>query len=434
MNNIETYEQKYKNALSKARNIVNSINVGLIGKDSFEAVFPELKESRDENADEKVRKALIKLVTNHASMDLFIEYDIHLDEALSWLEKQGVQKPYSSGTMNEKGDFDDGFTRMMEKGQKPIDNVEPKFKVGDWVTDGDKTTQIVAVGTGLYIINRKDMSEVSLSTEYIEKWYHLWTIQDAKDGDVLVTDKSVFIYAKVSYNKPYAYCGVDKFGVFKDNCLEHDWANSVNNIHPATKEQRNILFQKMKENGYEWDAEKKELKKLVDKEQIKKNLQDNSFRRMFEQKPADKVESKFHEGDWITDGYNKIRIVAIEDDVYKYSDNYILGDIKSIDERYHLWTIQDAKDGDVLVDEDNNIGIYKEIEGLYWDSYIYLGCDGKLRGFSIGSSHKQANTRPATKEQQDKLKKAMAEVGYVFDFEKKELKFTGKKMYGGFKD
>ena len=29
---------------------------------------------------------------------------------------------------------------------------------------------------------------------------------------------------------------------------------------PATKEQRDLLFQKMKEAGYEWDAEKKELK------------------------------------------------------------------------------------------------------------------------------------------------------------------------------
>lgn len=61
-------------------------------KEFVDYLIPELKES--ENADEKVRKALIKLVTNHASMDLFIEYDIHLDEALDWLEKQGKQEPW----------------------------------------------------------------------------------------------------------------------------------------------------------------------------------------------------------------------------------------------------------------------------------------------------------------------------------------------------
>jgi len=60
---------------------------------ALEFLIPELKENKEESTDEKVRKALIKLVTNHAGMDLFIEYDIHLDEALTWLEKQAEQKP-----------------------------------------------------------------------------------------------------------------------------------------------------------------------------------------------------------------------------------------------------------------------------------------------------------------------------------------------------
>ena len=34
------------------------------------------------------------------------------------------------------------------------------------------------------------------------------------------------------------------------------------NIHPATKEQRDLLFAKMQEAGYEWDDGKKELKKI----------------------------------------------------------------------------------------------------------------------------------------------------------------------------
>lgn len=33
-----------------------------------------------------------------------------------------------------------------------------------------------------------------------------------------------------------------------------------NNTKPATKEQRDLLFAKIKEAGYEWGAEKKELK------------------------------------------------------------------------------------------------------------------------------------------------------------------------------
>lgn len=38
-------------------------------------------------------------------------------------------------------------------------------------------------------------------------------------------------------------------------------------ILPATKEQRDLLFQKMKEAGYMWDTEKKKLKK-IDKENL----------------------------------------------------------------------------------------------------------------------------------------------------------------------
>ena len=36
-------------------------------------------------------------------------------------------------------------------------------------------------------------------------------------------------------------------------------------IKPATKEQRDLLFHKMKEAGYEWDALNKELKKIESK-------------------------------------------------------------------------------------------------------------------------------------------------------------------------
>ena len=44
-------------------------------------------------------------------------------------------------------------------------------------------------------------------------------------------------------------------------CTNNDYVGNSNstNISPATKEQRDLLFQKMKEDGYEWDYEKKEL-------------------------------------------------------------------------------------------------------------------------------------------------------------------------------
>ena len=144
------------------------------------------------------------------------------------------------------------------------------------------------------------------------------------------------------------------------------------------------------------------------------------------QKTDDKIVSKFHEGDWITDGEKVWKIGYIEDDMYIEHHGSISagGTIESIDKHYHLWTIKDAKDGDVLVDEDNNIGLYREEKDDLddWESYIYLGCDNRLYGFSMGGYHNIKNTKPATKEQSDLLFQKIKEKGYKWDAEKKALK------------
>jgi hypothetical protein len=83
---IEEKAKRYDEALTKARNIVNSINVGLIGKDSFEAVFPELRESEDE----RIRKWLIKDMGRRLSC--WTSTEVTKEQVLAWLEKQGEQK------------------------------------------------------------------------------------------------------------------------------------------------------------------------------------------------------------------------------------------------------------------------------------------------------------------------------------------------------
>lgn len=86
----------------------------------------------------------------------------------------------------------------------------------------------------------------------------LWTIQDAEDGDVLAWDNSKCIalfkniYNKESFNS-YGLVG-HWTQIFENRIGYHD----IKGVHPATKEQRDLFFQKMKEAGYEWDAEKKE--------------------------------------------------------------------------------------------------------------------------------------------------------------------------------
>ena len=77
-----------------------------------------------------------------------------------------------------------------------------------------------------------------------------------------IDSKQPFIYKeRKPFEQATAYCGINKYGKFfvwktKDCIITTD------KYVPATKEQRNTLFAKMKEAGYEWDAEKKELKKV----------------------------------------------------------------------------------------------------------------------------------------------------------------------------
>ena len=140
---------------------------------------------------------------------------------------------------------------------------------------------------------------------------------------------------------------------------------------------------------------------------------------------TDKIEPRFKVGDWFVNKFgDSWHIDSLDKKNYQVSDgkgNYNYFPISKQDEM-HLWNIQDAKDGDVLADEDNNIGIFQEWEGMHWYSYTYLGCDGQLRGFCMGGSHEKTHIHPATKEQWDLLFQKIKEAGYEWDAEKKELK------------
>ena len=86
-----------------------------------------------------------------------------------------------------------------------------------------------------------------------------------KDGDILASPNGrEFFFFKRDFNGEYADC-YGGFGI-KTNELfsEGRW----NVIRLATEEEKQKLFDKLKEAGYEWDAEKKELVKLKWKPEV----------------------------------------------------------------------------------------------------------------------------------------------------------------------
>lgn len=135
---------------------------------------------------------------------------------------------------------------------------KPKFNVGDWVVWQNKCYKVNYNGCGYELIDQNDLS-TSLEYGTVDESAHLWTIDDAKDGDVLVdVYGNIGIFEKHDDFEWTSYCSLGVRGGFQSFKVEHENGNAC----PATNAQRDTLFTKMKEAGYEWDADKKELKKI----------------------------------------------------------------------------------------------------------------------------------------------------------------------------
>ena len=155
----------------------------------------------------------------------------------------------------------------LEKQGKHTNKVNPKFHEGQWITNGDYTWKIVEVKHLDYILQSQDGNIVDDTISYIDEQFHLWTIKDTKKYDVLYCKSESEIEFFVIYkcinehnnvDSYFRYSSWDGFGVDIPSVLSAKY----DTITPATKEQCQFLFQKMKEAGYEWDAVNKELKKI----------------------------------------------------------------------------------------------------------------------------------------------------------------------------
>ena len=163
--------------------------------------------------------------------------------------------------------------------------VNPKFKVGDWIISSVLgIAHIICVNDDFneYQLEYIDGKQKFSSIDYVNYEYNKWTINDAKDGDVLslswLEDKNLFekiiIFKKYhsegvkgSYSMPCVegYSKTFKNGkmAFPDEEVSYYSKTWTCNLYPATKEQRNLLFQKIKEAGYKWNDETKTLEKLI---------------------------------------------------------------------------------------------------------------------------------------------------------------------------
>lgn len=241
---IEQKAKAYDEALERMKSWVKGEHPECFteAQKAAEFIFPELKESEDD----RIRKDIIRVLKGEISFTSEKENEKYI----AWLEKQGE---------DEKVDTQNCVN--------PTNNPEPKFHEGEWVvTSYGKVNQVVTVdedGDGFTLDD---------CTYFSGSWcdmYHLWTIQDAKDGDVICCESGwTCIFKELNSDMSFSsYCFMDDTGWFcetgsESHTLDEAFIKAYNgNIYPATKELRNLLFSKMREAGYEWDADKKELRK-----------------------------------------------------------------------------------------------------------------------------------------------------------------------------
>lgn len=297
---MDTYKKKYEDAFQIA--IVAHKDEDRHLKATLERIFPELAESKDE----RIRKELLEHCKNQAEpyIQTGNEYP-QIQSWITWLEKQGDKDKL----IKELGEYKVKYCNMKysqckfesndvvkclingmkfyyedneeatwgtEKFSMKVKDIltwletqgehkaEPKFHEGDWCIDNEDGVifQIVKVLDNTYTYKTNEGKEYSGTTHYsLENDAHLWTIQDAKDGDVLAFKNN--ICGIIICKSPTDYDTRSYCRFVSDNFInkeESGWDSTL--LVPATKEQRDLLFQKMEEAGYEWDTEKKELKKF----------------------------------------------------------------------------------------------------------------------------------------------------------------------------
>ena len=242
---------------------------------------------------------------------------------------------------------------------------------------------------------------------------HLWTIQDAKVGDVLAFNDGIIVIFKDLYNKTtfHSYCHIED-GVFSVSEKDvPDWWNGEG-FKIANKEQHDTLFAKMKEAGYKWNAEIKTLEKLVE---AKFKIEKGKWYVCIKDLLDNYANKAFCKGDIY---------LSTQDGSLIPSNSNVPFEVFCPTIYFRDWTIQDAKDGDVIFYDDGWTCIFKRIHGIWFSSYCFITSDGEFHtGYERHAvdSTINGNVHLATKEQCNFLFQKIKEAGYKWNPKTKTL-------------
>lgn len=267
-NQNPTWCEKDKNILNRLIGVLDGTNEEDYHEAWEETFLPWLKSLKERMQPQSKQYEYLEDFDNEE------DYGIDgLYHAINILEKTiGRVEGYQSddGILSHKVAINAVKELYKKQGEKKsVDKAESKFKVGDWCIDKQDGTifRIEKVMENIYKYKTDKGNLYYCSHGSLELDSRLWTIEDVKDGDVLVNGSNIFIFHFINDTRLMGYCHVNiDDGRFYDDLGKNECFCLIDAVvNPATKEQRDLFFQKMKEAGYEWDSDKKELKKIEPK-------------------------------------------------------------------------------------------------------------------------------------------------------------------------
>jgi len=138
------YEKAYKESIERAKNYISGHHTDVDPRSAMECVFPELRESEDEN----IRQDIIDWLINYKDNVQVDLKDEEVDRWVSWLEKQGEQKVINEYNEHEPTSYEiEKWNGAYEKGydigymngkneQKPTDAIAEMNPT--WSEDDEK--------------------------------------------------------------------------------------------------------------------------------------------------------------------------------------------------------------------------------------------------------------------------------------------------------
>ena len=417
---------------------------GQISQDVAEKYFPELKEL----SDEKIREALIHLISEQDGFLTTIN-GINVKDILVWLEKGGNQIPLQA---NER-------TWL--------------YLVADVLTWKD--------GIGQYLDNpRVQELAKKLCSEYSQKLYNSTVISKSSQNEKISFPTFTFddiialqccmetakkvqgdkdLYEKLNnlHNKVYDAYYLGKQGEQKPINYSKQYVDyhkdsetQMPRLTEFENELASILFNREYEGSTETDDDiaKGRLEYELAAIRLSPKLISIAQRGNEKEIPNSEQKStefKIEKGNWyvcirdLLDNYaNKvfckgdIYLSTQEGSLIPSNNNAPYKITCCPDTYFRNWTIQDARNGDVLASDNGVIILVKESRNSSWgyrlSYHCAVLCDDKFepREFHVDPT----KFLPATKKQRDTLFKKMYEAGYTFDFEKKELKEIDEEYNG----